>query len=163
MNLLRTTWSNCLWNFLGVLFIFIHCLILRLLFIKAVLDYFSSIGYFPAVTIHTGGLHEDQVQLQEGMCKNHLTPNHYFSQCAMLLRIRPLPLNSRPWWFLIWLPSSLLVLEPLKLQTACSLILLGKQHYKVWLVWQTWQLHTGISTVCVCVGIRQKIQRGISK
>lgn len=55
--------------------------------------------------------HEDPVQLQERMHEHCLTPNHYFSHCAMRLRNRPWPLNPRPGWFLIESPSSLPLLE----------------------------------------------------
>ena len=69
--------------------------------------------------------------------QKYLTPAHYFSHCATLLRTRPWPLSPRPWWFLIWLPSFLLLLEVFEVNNSMLSDALGEQHCEVWLVGHT--------------------------
>ena len=91
---------------------------------KSAPDYSNPVSNFPTVTFHTGSPRENQVSLQKETHKTHLTPTHYFSHCAALLR-------PRPCWFLIWLPSSPLLLEAFEVTNSMLSDALGEQHYEV--------------------------------
>lgn len=60
-ELYMTAWTHLPLQFPQGFSALYAALLLLFLAIKAALDYSSAVGYFPAVTFHTGGLREDQV------------------------------------------------------------------------------------------------------